>query len=197
MPNKYYKYVKRGLPIIKCLNCGIEIKSTGLNQKYCLKSICQKEKRKKLSKKYYKNKRKNLPLYKKCLFCGKKFNFQKHKKYCSNSCYLKSIKNNYIKRGAYSINKNCIICGNSYTAKSPTQKYCSYQCGKLIRFTLKTRFEILKRDNFTCQYCGRTIKDDITLQIDHIIPKSKNGTNNTKNLITSCNLCNLGKSNKF
>ena len=195
MINKYY--TKKGLPTIKCLNCGAEIKTTGLNQKYCLNIICQKAKKRKWTQKNYKERRSNLPSHKKCLTCKKEFNFQKHKKYCSKSCYIKSIKSSYIKRGAYSINKNCIICGNIYIAKSPIQKYCSYQCGKLTRFTLKTRFEILKRDNFTCQYCGRTIKDNITLQIDHIIPKSKNGTNNIKNLITSCNLCNLGKSNKF
>ena len=35
-----------------------------------------------------------------------------------------------------------------------------------------SRFGILARDNFTCQYCKNTKKK---LTIDHIIPKSRNG----------------------
>lgn len=59
----------------------------------------------------------------------------------------------------------------------------------------KIRFEIFKRDNFTCQYCGRNVKKDkIKIHCDHIIPRSKGGKNNKKNLITSCEECNLGKS---
>lgn len=33
----------------------------------------------------------------------------------------------------------------------------------------KTRFEVFKRDSFTCQYCGRTAPD-VILEIDHINP---------------------------
>jgi hypothetical protein len=82
MPNKYYNYVKTGLPIITCHRCGNKTQSTSPNQKYCLNDLCQKEKRKLQQQKSYKEKRKDLPLYKECLTCGKKFNFQKHKKYC-------------------------------------------------------------------------------------------------------------------
>lgn len=57
------------------------------------------------------------------------------------------------------------------------------------------RFEVFKRDKFTCQYCGRKAPD-IILQIDHIIPVSKGGTNDLLNLIISCVDCNLGKSNR-
>ena len=49
------------------------------------------------------------------------------------------------------------------------------------------------RDNFTCQYCGRTPKDNVILHVDHIIPKSKGGKNTVDNLITSCVYCNMGK----
>lgn len=58
----------------------------------------------------------------------------------------------------------------------------------------KTRFQIFKRDNFKCQYCGKT-SDEVILEIDHVIPKSKGGTNDYDNLITSCRECNRGKSN--
>jgi len=59
---------------------------------------------------------------------------------------------------------------------------------------LKIRFEIFKRDKFTCQYCGRKAPN-VILHIDHIQPKSKGGLNNKLNLITSCEECNLGKGN--
>jgi hypothetical protein len=58
----------------------------------------------------------------------------------------------------------------------------------------RTRMEIFKRDLFTCQYCGARIPN-VTLQIDHIIPVSKGGSNSSTNLITACFDCNMGKSN--
>jgi len=59
----------------------------------------------------------------------------------------------------------------------------------------KTRFEVFKRDSFTCQYCGRK-SPDVLLVIDHIEPVSKGGTNDILNLITSCADCNAGKSDR-
>ena len=56
----------------------------------------------------------------------------------------------------------------------------------------KTRFEVFKRDNFTCQYCGR-MAPDVVLEIDHINPVNNGGTNDIMNLITSCFDCNRGK----
>ncbi len=57
---------------------------------------------------------------------------------------------------------------------------------------VKIRFEILRRDKFTCQYCGRKAPD-VELQVDHIILKSKGGKYVRENLATSCVECNLGK----
>jgi hypothetical protein len=57
----------------------------------------------------------------------------------------------------------------------------------------KMRFEIFKRDNFTCQYCSAK-PPNIPLEIDHILPVSKGGDNSKDNLITSCFDCNRGKS---
>ncbi len=59
----------------------------------------------------------------------------------------------------------------------------------------KKRFEVLKRDSFTCQYCG-VKAPDVILHIDHIKPISKGGTDALINLITSCRECNQGKSNR-
>ena len=56
----------------------------------------------------------------------------------------------------------------------------------------KLRFEVFKRDKFTCQYCGRAAPD-VVLQVDHIKPVSKAGDDDMLNLITSCRDCNAGK----
>jgi hypothetical protein len=54
------------------------------------------------------------------------------------------------------------------------------------------RFAVLERDSFRCRYCG-TSADDARLQIDHIIPRAKGGTNEICNLLTACYPCNIGK----
>lgn len=59
----------------------------------------------------------------------------------------------------------------------------------------KIRFEVFKRDSFTCQYCGCEAPD-VILHVDHIDPVSKGGGNDIMNLITSCQGCNLGKSDR-
>ncbi len=59
----------------------------------------------------------------------------------------------------------------------------------------KIRFEVFKRDSFTCQYCGRRAPE-IVLHIDHIEPVAEGGMDDILNLITSCQECNLGKSDK-
>lgn len=59
----------------------------------------------------------------------------------------------------------------------------------------KIRFEVFKRDNFTCQYCGRKAPE-IVLNVDHIEPVAKGGTNDIYNLVTSCFECNNGKRDK-
>jgi len=56
----------------------------------------------------------------------------------------------------------------------------------------RTRFEIFKRDAFACQYCGAHPPTAI-LHVDHIVPVAKGGGNESDNLITSCDRCNLGK----
>lgn len=59
----------------------------------------------------------------------------------------------------------------------------------------KTRFEVFKRDSFTCQYCGKSAPD-VILVVDHLHPVSKGGSNDLLNLVTSCEGCNSGKSDR-
>ena len=57
----------------------------------------------------------------------------------------------------------------------------------------RVRFAVFERDKFTCQYCGK-IPPEVTLELDHIVPHSKGGTDEDVNLTTSCRDCNAGKS---
>lgn len=56
------------------------------------------------------------------------------------------------------------------------------------------RFQVFKRDKFTCQYCGRS---GVELEVDHIKPIAHGGTNDIDNLITACKACNRGKSDSL
>lgn len=56
----------------------------------------------------------------------------------------------------------------------------------------RTRFEVFKRDAFTCQYCGRQAPD-VILNCDHLLSVAQGGDNDILNLITSCRECNDGK----
>ncbi|MFN4774380.1 MAG: HNH endonuclease [Pseudanabaena sp.] len=56
---------------------------------------------------------------------------------------------------------------------------------------------VLARDKWRCLSCGRSAKEDgVLLEVDHIIPRSKGGSDDMINLQTLCKKCNIGKSNK-
>lgn len=67
--------------------------------------------------------------------------------------------------------------------------------GKRKSISKKLRFEVFKRDKFTCVYCGATAPD-VLLHIDHIEPVSKGGSNAIENLCCACMSCNQGKSDR-
>jgi DnaD/phage-associated family protein len=58
------------------------------------------------------------------------------------------------------------------------------------------RFEVFQRDKHTCQYCGRRAPE-VELEVDHLIPVARGGTDVFENLIASCRECNSGKSAKL
>lgn len=56
----------------------------------------------------------------------------------------------------------------------------------------RLRFEILRRDNFTCQYCGRKAPY-VSLEVDHVFPRIRGGEDSPENLVTACFDCNRGE----
>jgi len=65
--------------------------------------------------------------------------------------------------------------------------------GSTMAVSPRARFEIFKRDDFTCRYCGRK-SPEVVLEVDHIIPRADGGSDDEMNLLTSCWQCNRGKS---
>lgn len=53
-----------------------------------------------------------------------------------------------------------------------------------------TKREVLRRDEYTCQYCGR---HTTVLTLDHIIPRHLNGPHTWGNLVAACGACNRQK----
>lgn len=56
----------------------------------------------------------------------------------------------------------------------------------------RLRFEVLRRDNHTCRYCGGSAPD-VTLTVDHVIPVALGGSDDPTNLVAACKDCNAGK----
>jgi hypothetical protein len=133
---------------------------------------------------------------KKCNNCGEPCNYL----YCSKDC-----------RNIGRINKansrngkiKCTYCNIEFQPYLAKQTYCSIKCreiSKAIRLNAvkDTEFNIFKRDNFTCIYCGNSsIENNVKLNIDHLLPRSKGGQDVIDNLITSCSNCNKSKGNNI
>ena len=55
-----------------------------------------------------------------------------------------------------------------------------------------SRHNVLRRDNFECQYCGSTRN----LTLDHLVPRSRGGDSGWTNLVTACARCNHAKGDR-
>ena len=89
--------------------------------------------------------------------------------------------------------KTTTTTSNSRQSQSTKKK----ESIKRSRYISKSvRVAVLHRDSYKCVFCGRT-SQQIELQIDHIMPFSKGGSNEIDNLQTLCVDCNLGKSDRI
>lgn len=64
-----------------------------------------------------------------------------------------------------------------------------------VSLSKRVRFDVFKRDKFTCQYCGQR-PPDVMLEVDHVHPICDGGTDEPGNLTTACFACNRGKAGK-
>ena len=79
--------------------------------------------------------------------------------------------------------------------KKNNRDYKKTQCDILIwkKYKSLVRCFVISRDNYRCHYCGRNGLDGIPLQVDHIVPKARNGGEGIDNLVCSCSFCNYAK----
>ena len=127
-------------------------------------------------------------MLKTCPACNKAFETKyKTKVYCSKACsHLKY-------RTTFSEERACPSCGIKFTATHKGQKLCHTKCReKILRAQNKTwvsiREFVLERDNYTCQDCRRALFD-FGLEVHHIKPVYKGGSNEERNLISLCHQC--------
>ena len=75
--------------------------------------------------------------------------------------------------------------------QNPEIKGVEYQQGELKGYEIKEY--LLKKWNRICAYCGKT---NVPLEVEHIVPKSRGGSDRVSNLTIACNKCNQKKGNK-
>lgn len=85
------------------------------------------------------------------------------------------------------------VCPIIYAAEGFTETAEKRRTGRYIPFKVKMR--VARRDNHTCQECGKNLRDD-ELEFDHIIPLSKGGSSEEHNIRLTCFDCNRDKSDK-
>lgn len=56
----------------------------------------------------------------------------------------------------------------------------------------RLRYEVLRRDNHACRYCGGSAPD-VKLTVDHVVPVALGGDDEPSNLVAACADCNAGK----
>ena len=85
---------------------------------------------------------------------------------------------------------------SSYQMPSVVRLVKYIQAMKHIGKVRCTRKNLFLRDDNICQYCGiKCTQKNIT--VDHVVPRSKGGPHTWENLVTSCQQCNISKSNKL
>lgn len=117
------------------------------------------------------------------------------------------IQRNYVKT-SYQVSQivDALCCDYDYVKskfeqlkaigfETTLKQYHSKEQRKLM--TRKLRESIMKRDNYTCQICGKYMPDEVGLQVDHIIPIAKGGKSIPSNLQVLCSKCNGRKSDNI
>lgn len=68
-----------------------------------------------------------------------------------------------------------------------------YQRGDL--FGMEVREYLLQRHQHKCAYCAGASSDPV-LEVEHVLPRSRGGSNRVANLVIACRKCNQVKSNR-
>jgi 5-methylcytosine-specific restriction endonuclease McrA len=58
------------------------------------------------------------------------------------------------------------------------------------------RRNVILRDNYACQYCGASASQ-VTLTLDHVLPRSRGGPTSWENVVAACTVCNQRKGDRL
>jgi len=93
--------------------------------------------------------------------------------------------------------------GNGKMIHSPSLSFLAPDAIYLVTFDRLPRVEVvfsranlLIRDRYTCQYCGKSVKNPKDRTIDHILPRSRGGKTTWDNVVLCCRKCNLKKGDR-
>jgi hypothetical protein len=86
------------------------------------------------------------------------------------------------------------ICPVVFAAEGFTETTEGRRTGRYIPF--QTKIRVVRRDNYTCQHCGKHLKDN-EVEFDHLIPFAKGGSSDEHNIRLTCHACNADKSDKI
>lgn len=165
-----YRNAYKNLP--KCIDCGIELSKKG----YLRCNNC--------NKKYKKQNKKRIEL--KCLYCGKIFLVVPYKhdkrKHCSRECLIKS--RDYFGKNNPNYGNGAKILGE----KNPNWKGGCSSFHYPASFCKELKALIRSRDEYICQHCGKTEKENSRKLNIHHIDYNKNNLK-PSNLISLCDSC--------
>lgn len=106
-------------------------------------------------------------------------------------------RNSYSKKCTYLESEIRTIIQDRIEQRAYVQSEAYRRRNERAKVTPSLRYDVMRRDDFRCRLCGRSARDGVELEVDHIVPISKGGSSIESNLQTLCRDCNRGKSAKM
>lgn len=159
-----------------------------------------------------------------CLHCGEAFTIKGNGKVCSPECAAARARANARLANIAAVGVKRHTCKECSSEFSPaygdkSRAYCSEECARKsarrsrprgndrkrarafgVEYEYVNPIKVLRRDNWTCQLCGRKTPQELrgtfrpnAPEVDHIQPISKGGAHTYANLQCACRACNMAK----
>lgn len=195
-----------------CLFCKKEFAPKDARRGYCSRACADLERR---ANKIQTELLRCKGIYRLCVICGESMYVYGLKKTCSAACRVrldaqKSVESYQRRNPEKIIQKNCGHCGKQFCVTTrigiaERARWCSKKCAKandnhrhrgIPKGMLGT---LILRQSGRCAICKHKFKNNADMKptIDHIIPRSKGGSNEETNLQAACFRCNTIKGDKL